>query len=172
MYYFKIIWCLTINLYDIQTSKEGDVTSVTYFGNVTDALKWSCHNDRATTHFWLFDSQLRKCLDSHLVSSLRRWKSYRIRKSQLELSLYSGYIVSIKFVAAPSESSRLYASIFKVMWNIDIIFKHGYLMKIPIESLKKLTRRVHTLRETDFRRHWRVDFWYLKMKPSVPNFIS
>ena len=35
-----------------------------------------------------------------------------------------------------------------------------------------LTRRVHTLQETDFRRHWRVDFWYLKMKPSVPNSIS
>ena len=23
------------------------------------------------------------------------------------------------------------------MWNTDIIFKHGYLMKIPIESFKK-----------------------------------
>ena len=47
-----------------------------------------------------------------------------------------------------------------------------------IDDIKKsltylrLTRRVHTLRETDFRRHWRVDFWYLKMKPSVPNSIS
>ena len=25
----------------------------------------------------------------------------------------------------------------KVMWNTDIIFKHGYLMKIPIESFQK-----------------------------------
>ena len=35
-----------------------------------------------------------------------------------------------------------------------------------------LTRRVHTLWETDFRGHWRVDFWYLKMKPNAPTFIS
>ena len=35
-----------------------------------------------------------------------------------------------------------------------------------------LTRRVHTLREMDFRGHWRFDFWYLKMMPSVPNSIS
>ena len=34
-----------------------------------------------------------------------------------------------------------------------------------------LTRRVYTL-ETDFRGHQRINFWYLKMKPSVPNFIS
>ena len=30
-----------------------------------------------------------------------------------------------------------------------------------------LTRRVHTFREMDFPGHWRVDFWYLKMKPSA-----
>ena len=26
---------------------------------------------------------------------------------------------------------------------------------------------VHTLWESDFRGHWRVDFWYLKIKPSA-----
>ena len=36
-----------------------------------------------------------------------------------------------------------------------------------------LTRKVaRTLRETDFRGHWRVNFWYLKRQPSVPTFIS
>ena len=30
-----------------------------------------------------------------------------------------------------------------------------------------LTRRVHTLQKRDFRGHWRVDFWYLKMKSSA-----
>ena len=31
----------------------------------------------------------------------------------------------------------------------------------------KLTRRVHALQETEFFGYWRVDFWYLKMKPSA-----
>ena len=32
--------------------------------------------------------------------------------------------------------------------------------------------RVHTLREMDFCGHWRVDFWYLKMKPSAHIFVQ
>ena len=60
------------------------------------------------------------------------------------------------------------------------IFKNDYpelkISKSKFYSLRPkyvlLTRRVHTLRETDFRGHWRVDFWYVKRKPSVPNSIS
>ena len=36
---------------------------------------------------------------------------------------------------------------FKVMWNTDIIFKHGYLMKIPIESFKRKLSIVFTYTE-------------------------
>ena len=38
---------------------------------------------------------------------------------------------------------------------------------IPILVQFWLIRRVHNLWETDFCGHWRVDFWYLKMKSSV-----
>ena len=46
-----------------------------------------------------------------------------------------------------------------------LILKNQTLDRLSRTQIFSLTRRVHTLRETDFRRHWRVDFWYLKMKP-------
>ena len=51
--------------------------------------------------------------------------------------------------------------------------KHAPKFVGPAEVIKIfiagsiLTRRVHTLPETEFREHWRVDFWYLNMKPSA-----
>ena len=50
-------------------------------------------------------------------------------------------------------------------------YSYANIMQGVRESVK-LIRRVRTLRETDFRGHWRVDLWYRKMKSSVPNFIS
>ena len=51
-------------------------------------------------------------------------KNFRICSKSLfiYLNLYFRYLIKI---------------LFKVMWNTDIIFKHGYLMKIPIESFQK-----------------------------------
>ena len=42
---------------------------------------------------------------------------------------------------------RIYAADFKVMWNTDIIFKHGYHIKIPIESFQKKLSIVLTYTE-------------------------
>ena len=55
--------------------------------------------------------------------------------------------------------------------KMHTIFLYALLMKttmyLVIDKPSVLTRRVHGLRETDLRGHWRVDFWYLKMKPSA-----
>ena len=57
-------------------------------------------------------------------------------------------------------------------FTIQIVsnFKSASEMKIIYFGV--LTWRVHTLRETDFRGHWRVDLWYLKMKPSAHIFVQ
>ena len=45
-------------------------------------------------------------------------------------------------------------------------------IEAEIRYIYILTRRGSNLRETDFSGHWRVDFWYLKMRPSADNFIQ
>ena len=47
--------------------------------------------------------------------------------------------------------------------RVDRLTTHRHCCWEPCYSTPR--RRVHTLRETDFRGHWRVDFWSLKMKP-------
>ena len=59
---------------------------------------------------------------------------------------------------------------------ISKLQKIYFLFKIDLKKYNEfsliLTRRVHTIQETDFRGNWRVNFWYLKMKPSMPNSVS
>ena len=50
--------------------------------------------------------------------------------------------------------------------NKCLLYQFNSVLKDILEKIL-LTRRDHTLRETNFCGHWRVDFWYLKMKPSA-----
>ena len=63
--------------------------------------------------------------------------------------------------------SDILIGVLYLLINSNII-----LRSIIIQLKFVLTRRGSNLRETDFSGHWRVNSWYLKMKPSADNFIQ
>ena len=60
--------------------------------------------------------------------------------------------------------------------SIPGTLQYHAIIRIDESTLKlrktSLARRVHTPRETDFRGYWRVNFLYLKMKPSAHFFVQ
>ena len=73
------------------------------------------------------------------------------------------------FAAKTAQITSFFLTSFHSVQSYIIIYIYNIIREFLKRFKNVLTRRVHTLRETDFRRHWRVDFWYLKMKPSVSN---
>ena len=81
-------------------------------------------------------STKKKPLLTELAECIQIWNSIIIRVSMKKIiksfkKKYGNIIKLTSFIFAYIQY------MFKVMWNTDIIFKHGYLMKIPIESSKK-----------------------------------
>ena len=76
-------------------------------------------------------------------------------------TLYSPWIQFIILLAVLSYN-------YCIIYLLKLTYK--FLLTEPRKLYvlyRRLIRRVHGLWETDFRAHWRVDFWYLKMKPSA-----
>ena len=62
-----------------------------------------------------------------------------------------------------------------VVPGVYTIFRHIRAENTTFAFLSRKRKwylRVHILRETDFRGHRRVHFWYLKMKPSAHIFVQ
>ena len=87
-------------------------------------------------YFWIFFKKiLVKLKHIHLLILMSMYNVYNFQFTSQQISIRYTFQT---FSYGHFEAIIIFFKIsYKAMWNADLIFKHGYLMKIPIESLKK-----------------------------------
>jgi len=115
-------------------------------------------------------------IDLLSFARLRAFHFY-VKLASLGYLGFGVYLGSISTHLGPEKSIDEQVFLVVTRWILTRLGAN-YLENVNLwhEALKLknfvTTRRVHPPRETDFCGHWRVDFWYLKMKLSAHIFVQ